>query len=68
MQIDELSLAAAIIGHADVSRGEAALDLAADVLLRLGTPALGMTADATAERAAAPSGLDGRLASRGAEP
>ena len=68
MQVDEFSLAAAIIRHAGVSQGEAALDLAADLLMRLGTPTVGMVTDAATDRAAAESGLDTNFASLGAEP
>ena len=68
MHIDEISLAAAIIRHAGVSQGEAALGLAADLLQRLGTPTLGMMADPETDRAAPQNGPDANVANFGVEP
>jgi hypothetical protein len=63
MHFDEFSLAAAIIRDARVGNGEAALDLAADLLQRLGAP-VGPTTDF----AAAQGALDSHSAGSGTEP
>jgi hypothetical protein len=64
MKFDECSLAAAIIRDARVGNGETALDLATDLLLRLGAP----VAESAPDAAIAHSGLDSQFANSGPEP
>ena len=67
MHIDEFSLAAAI-RDAGLAEGEAAFNLAADLVLRLCTPTPAMVAEAAIERAATQSVVDGYFANLWAEP
>jgi hypothetical protein len=67
MYIDECSLAAAI-RDAGIAEGQAALNLAADLVLRLETPTPEMMAEAAIERAAMERELNNYFARSGATP
>lgn len=67
MYIDECSLAAAI-RDAGMAEGQAALNLAADLVLRLETPTPEMVAEAAIERAAMESEVSSYFAKSGARP
>ena len=67
MEIDECSLAAAI-HDAGIAEWQAALDLAADLVLRLETPTLEMEAEAAIQRAAMESELSSYFAKSAATP
>ena len=58
---DEFDLAAAIRA-AGIAHGESALNMAADLTLRLDAPTVEMICEATLDRAATHTGLDAYLA------
>ena len=66
MYIDEFSLAAAI-RDAAIAEGQAALNLAADLFLRLETPTAEMMTQAATEREAMKSELSSYFEKSGAE-
>jgi hypothetical protein len=65
--VDEFSLAAAIRA-AGIAKGQVALELATDLVLRLGTPTPEMVAEAAVERALRQSEFGSYFANFGAEP
>jgi hypothetical protein len=64
MHFDECSLAAAIIRDARVGNGEAALDLAAELLRRVGAP----VSESATDYEAAQIGLDSHVARSVSDP
>ena len=67
MRFDAFSLAAAI-RDAGIAEGEAALNLATNLMLRLRTPTADMVANEAIDRAASQSALDICVANLRAEP